>query len=53
MYVYNGSGKTYTFQYYKQSLADIVKAMNITLGKEKKEEIKDFTFDLNEPYEKK
>lgn len=53
LYVYNGSGKTYTFQYYKQSLADIVKAMNITLGKEKKEEIKDFTFDLNEPYEKK
>lgn len=53
LYVYNGSGKAYTFQYYKQSLADIVKAMNITLGKEKKEEIKDFTFDLNEPYEKK
>lgn len=53
LYVYNGSGKTYTFQYYKQSLADIVKAMNITLGKEKKEEIKEFTFDLNEPYEKK
>ena len=52
LYVYNGSGKTYTFQYYKQSLADIVKAMNITLGKEKKEEIKEFTFDLNEPYEK-
>ena len=53
LYVYNGSGKAYTFQYYKQSLEDIVKAMNITLGKEKKEEIKDFTFDLNEPYEKK
>ncbi len=52
LYVYNGSGKTYTFQYYKQSLADIVKAMNVTLGKEKKEEIKEFTFDLNEPYEK-
>ena len=52
LYVYNGSGKTYTFQYYKQSLADIVKAMNITLGKEKKEEIKEFTFDLNEPYQK-
>ena len=52
LYVYNGSGKTYTFQYYKLSLADIVKAMNITLGKEKKEEIKEFTFDLNEPYEK-
>ena len=52
LYVYNGSGKTYTFQYYKQSLADIVKAMNITLGKEKKKEIKEFTFDLDEPYEK-
>lgn len=52
LYVYNGSGKTYTFQYYKQSLADIVKAMNITLGKEKRSEIKEFTFDLSVPYEK-
>lgn len=52
LYVYNGSGKTYTFQYYKQSLDDIVKAMNITLGKEKRSEIKEFTFDLSVPYEK-
>lgn len=52
LYVYNGSGKTYTFQYYKQSLTDIVKAMNITLGKEKRSEIKEFTFDLSVPYEK-
>ena len=40
LYVYNGSGKAYTFQYYKQSLADIVKAMNITLGKEKRKKLK-------------
>lgn len=52
LYVYNGSGKTYTFQYYKQSLDDIVKAMNITLGKEKRSEIKEFTFDVSVPYEK-
>ncbi len=41
----------YTFQYYEESLAEIVKAMNITLGKEKPEIIKNFSFSVNEPYE--
>lgn len=52
LYVYNGSGYTYTFQYYKQSLDDIVKSLKVSLNMVKKEEIKTFDFDLNIPYEK-
>lgn len=52
-YITVGNSKSYTFQYYKQSLAEIVKAMKINLGLLKKEEIKTFNFDLNTPYEKK
>lgn len=52
-YITVGNSKSYTFQYYKQSLAEIVKAMKINLGLLEKEEIKTFNFDLNTPYEKK
>lgn len=52
LYVYNGSSYTYTFQYYKQSLDEIVKALKISLNMVKKEELKTFNFDLNTPYEK-
>ncbi len=52
-YITVGNSKSYTFQYYKQSLAEIVKAMKINLGLLEKEEIKTFSFDFNNPYEKK
>ena len=38
LYVYNGSSYTYTFQYYKQSLDDIVKSLKVSLNMVKKEE---------------
>lgn len=53
LYVYEGSGYTYTFQNYKQSLDAITKAMKINLGELPVEEIKTFSFNINEPYEKK
>lgn len=52
LYVYEGSLSMYTFQYYKQSLAPIVKAMKVNLGLEEQEEIKTFSFNINKPYEK-
>lgn len=36
LYVYNGSSYTYTFQYYKQSLDDIVKSLKVSLNMVKK-----------------
>lgn len=52
LYVYEGSGYSYTFQYYKQSLDAIVKAMKVNLKQIEQEEIKTFSFSINEPYEK-
>lgn len=52
LYIYEGYSSAYTFQYYKQSLAPIVKAMKVNLGLETKEEIKNFSFSIKEPYEK-
>lgn len=46
-----GGMSTYTFQYYEESLAEIVKAMNVTLGIEPPEIQKTFSFSVNEPYE--
>lgn len=53
LYIYEGYNYTYTFQNYKGSLDDIVKAMKINLGLMTAEEIKTFSFNINEPYEKK
>ena len=52
LYVYEGRSYSYTFQYYKQSLDSIVKAMKINLGLLPQEEIKKFSFSIKEPYEK-
>ena len=53
LYIYEGYGYTYTFQNFKGSLDDIVKAMKINLGQMTADEIKTFSFNINEPYEKK
>lgn len=53
LYAYEGNSMSYTFQYYRKSLASIVKALNQTLGKEKKDVIKTIKFSLNAPYERK
>ena len=47
----SGMGNVYTFQYYKESLADIVKAMKINLELEDPEPIKTFSFSAKEEYE--
>lgn len=52
LYIYEGYSSTYTFQYYKQSLDPIIKAMKVNLGLEEQEEIKTFSFNIKEPYEK-
>lgn len=52
LYVYEGSGYSYTFQYYKQSLDSIINAMKVNLKQIEQEEIKTFSFNINEPYEK-
>ncbi len=46
-----GMGNVYTFQYYKESLADITKAMKVNLELEKPKVIKTFNFSANEKYE--
>lgn len=46
-----GMGNVYTFQYYKESLNDITKAMKITLGLVKPTLTKSFEFDASENYE--
>lgn len=50
MYI-SGLGNVYTFQYYEQSLAEIVKAMKINLELEEPELIKTFNFSVNYTYE--
>jgi len=46
-----GLGNVYTFQYYEESLNEIIKAMKINLEKEKPEMIKTFNFSVNYNYE--
>ncbi len=53
LYVYEGYAETYTFQYYRQSLDEIIKAMKETLRQTDPEIIKTFNFSINSPYEKK
>ncbi len=53
MYVDNLGQNVYTFQYYEQSLAEIVKALKVNLELEKASPIKSFSFSANEPYEVK
>jgi len=48
--VYQGSYRMYTFQYYEESLDEIVKAMKENLEIEKPELIKTFNFSVNEEY---
>ncbi len=52
MYIPAFRSYVYTFQYYKQSLNDIVNLMKVNLEIEKPKPIKTFSFDINEPYEK-
>ena len=46
-----GAGNVYTFQYYEQSLKEIINAMKINLELEKPKPIKTFNFSINSPYE--
>ena len=46
-----GLGNVYTFQYYEESLKEIVKAMRINLELEQPEMIKTFNFSVNYEYE--
>ena len=46
-----GLGNVYTFQYYEESLKEIIKAMRINLELEEPEMIKTFNFSVNYPYE--
>ena len=50
MYVDSYRSFVYTFQYYKQSLDDIVHLMKVNLELEKPKLIKSFDFDINEEY---
>ena len=50
MYVNNIRANVYTFQYYPQSLQEIVDAMNVTLGKKQATMIKTFSFSANKEY---
>lgn len=52
MYMESARSYIYTFQYYKQSLEDIVKLMKVNLEIESPTLIKSFSFDVNEEYEK-
>jgi len=46
-----GLGNVYTFQYYEESLNEIIKAMKINLEQEEPELIKTFNFSVNYNYE--
>lgn len=46
-----GLGNVYTFQYYPESLNEIVKAMKINLGLEEPKMVKTFNFSANYTYE--
>lgn len=52
MYMDSMRSYAYTFQYYKQSLGDIVHLMKVNLEIEEPRLIKTFSFDANETYEK-
>lgn len=52
VYVPSQGRNTSAQGYYKDSLLDIQKAFNVILGKEEKEQIKTFSFSVNEIYEK-
>lgn len=52
MYMDSMRSYIYTFQYYRQSLEDIVELMKVNLEIEKPKLIKNFSFDANEEYEK-
>jgi len=43
----------YTFQFYQESLDEIVEALLVTLGKKEPTIIKEFSFSINEEYESK
>ena len=46
-----GLGNVYTFQYYEESLNEIIKAMKVNLGLEEPELTKTFNFSVNYTYE--
>lgn len=46
-----GLGNVYTFQYYPESLNEIIKAMKINLGLEEPELVKTFNFSVNYEFE--
>jgi hypothetical protein len=50
MYVNNLRSNVWTYQYYPQSLQEIVDAMNVTLEKKKASMITTFSFSANEDY---
>lgn len=52
MYMDSARSYAYTFQYYRQSLDDIIHLMKVNLEIEKPNLIKTFSFDASEPYEK-
>lgn len=52
VYVPSQGRNTSAQGYYKDSLLDIQKAFNVILGKDEKEQIKTFSFSVNETYEK-
>lgn len=47
-----GLGNVYTFQYYEQSLNEIIDAMKINLELKEPTLVKTFNFSINKPYEK-
>ena len=54
LYIYmSGVGVSYTFQYYKQSLSEIVKAIKVNLELEKPTIVKTFSWNANENYTEK
>lgn len=50
MYVNNLRSRVYTFQYYEQSLEEIVNAMKINLEQQQPEIVKTFNFSVNDEY---
>ncbi len=45
------NASVYEYMVYEDSLAEVVQAMKINLGLEEKQIVKEFTFDIGEPYE--
>ncbi len=52
LYIWLNGNYSYTFQYYKQSLDEIIDALKVTLGQKERKVIKEFTFSIKKPYEK-